>query len=172
MSLFCLVLLLLTVPAAWAQAQSKTQQITDNPQRDVLSRAEEPDRGLVEFDCSHCSAMTDLLFVAATEDCGNAGCNFYVFKKTQGKSYQYLTKIFLNHNGFQFLKTRHHGLNDILFYAHDSAAQGTLVRYEYDGKNYEERESEVISSSDFSSRITTPEPVVQVYLSKDLQRVR
>jgi hypothetical protein len=128
--------------------------------------------GSWKFDCSHCSAMTDLLFLAATEDCGNAGCDFYVLKKAQGESYQYLTKVFLNHNGFQFLKTKHHGLDDILFYAHVSAAQGTLVRYEFDGKSNQERESEVIPSSDFSSRIATPEDVVQIYLSKDLESVR
>lgn len=172
MNLLCMMLLLLTVPAAWAQAQLKTQQMTDNPQRDVLSRAEEPDRGLVEFDCSHCSAMTDLLFVAATENCGNAGCDFYIFKKAQGKSYQYLPNLFLDCGGFQFLKTKHHGLNDILSYSHLSAAEGTLVRQEFDGKNYQTRENKVIPGSDFSSRITTPEPCIYIYLSKDLKKIQ
>jgi hypothetical protein len=172
MNLFCLMLLLLAVPAVWAQAESKTQQMTDSPQRDVLARAEEPDRGLVEFDCSHCSAMTDLLFVAATEDCGNAGCDFYIFKKAQGKSYLYLTNLFLDCGGFQFLKTKHHGLNDMLSYSHLSAAEGTLLREEFDGKNYQTRESKVIPSSDFSSKISTPEPCAYIYLSRDLKKTQ
>jgi hypothetical protein len=172
MNFFSLMLLLLTVPARGPQTPSKAPKMTETPEHDVLARAEEPDRGLIEFDCSHCSAMTDLLFVAATENCGNAGCDFYVFKKAQGKSYEFLTKVFLNHGGFQFLKTKHHGLNDILSYSHLSAAEGTLVRDEFDGTNYQERESEVIPSSDFSSRITTPEPVDQICLSKDLKKTR
>jgi hypothetical protein len=163
---FCFILLLLTV-----SVRAKAGEITDNPERYALSHAERTDEGIVEFDCSRCSAMTDLLFIAATDECGNAGCHFYVFKKAQGTSYKYLTNVFLDRGGFQFLKTKHHGLNDILFYSHLSAAEGTLGRYEFDGKNYQERTSEVIPSSDFNSRIT-PEPVIQVALSKDLKRIR
>jgi hypothetical protein len=171
MNPFYLILLLLTVSVTQDQTPAKAGETTGNPERYVLSHAELPDEGIVEFDCSRCSAMTDLLFVAATEECGNSGCPFYIFKKMQGTSYKYLTNLFLDRGGFQFLKTKHHGLNDILSYSHLSAAEGTLGWYEFDGNNYQERESKVIPSSDFNSRIT-PEPVVQIALSKDLKRIR
>ncbi|MFZ1974512.1 MAG: hypothetical protein WAU89_16830 [Candidatus Acidiferrales bacterium] len=171
LNFFSLILLLFVVSASGTQAPLKASRMTETPERDVLARAQEPDRGLVEFDCSGCSAMTDLLFVAPTDACGNAGCDFYVFKKAQGRSYLYLTNLFLDCGGFQFLNTKHHGLNDILSYSHLSAAEGTLVREEFDGKNYQTRESKVIPGSDFSSRITTPEPCIYIYLSKDLKKI-
>jgi hypothetical protein len=83
MNLICLVLSLVVGAGAGAQTQPKPQQITDSPQRDVLSRAGEPDQGLVQFDCSRCSAMTDLLFIASRDSCGNAGCNYFIFTRLQ-----------------------------------------------------------------------------------------
>lgn len=153
-------------------AESGDIENVDGPLRYVLSHADETGEGFVAFDCSRCSAMKDLLFVAATQECGNAGCNFYVFKKTNEASYGYLTNIFLHDGAFQFLKTVHHGMNDILFYHHMSAFEGDLDRYEFDGKDYQEvREGETIPSGEFFSRIV-PETVNQIYFSKDMKRIR
>ncbi len=153
-------------------AESGDIENVDGPLRYVLSHADETGEGFVAFDCSRCSAMKDLLFVAATPECGNAGCDFYVFKKTKEASYGYVTNVFLNHGGFQFLKTVHHGMNDILFYHHMSAFEGVLGRYEFDGKDYQlVGEGETIASGDFFSRIV-PETVNQIYFSKDMKRIR
>jgi hypothetical protein len=167
MNLVAAILLLLLFRGTPAQTLVKAGEITDNPQRLVLSRTDSPDQGIAQFDCSHCSAMNDLFFVAVASECGNAGCSFYVFQKIDGKSYKYVTNIFLNHGAFQFLKTMHHGRNDIVFYHHMSAFEGELGRYEFDGKDsLEVGETETIKNSDFKSRIT-PEPVVQIYRSKE-----
>jgi hypothetical protein len=116
---------------------------------------------LFQFDCTGCSAMQDLLFVAASQDCGNAGCNFYVFRNLGSSSYEYLTAVFLDHGAFAFLKTKHHGLNDILSYHRWSATDGSLYRLEFDGTNYRE-----IGTPDRRSRFT-PESVNQTSLSPD-----
>lgn len=158
--------------AQCAGAESGDIENVDGPLRYVLSHADETGEGFVAFDCSHCSVMKDLLFVAATQECGNAGCTFYVFKKTKEASYGYLTNIFLHGGAFQFLKTEHHGMNDILFYHHMSAFGGDLGRYEFDGKDYQEvGEGETIPSGEFFSRIV-PETVNQIYFTKDMERIR
>ena len=164
-----MVLMLLIAPGAWAQARSSAQRMTATPEHDVLARADEPEQGLVEFDCSKCSAMTDLLFVAARETCGNAGCDYYIFRKSQNNSYEYLTTTFMN-SGFQFLKTKHHGMNDMLSCFHVDASECSLIRYEFDGTTYQERSREPIASSELYSRMPAPENVAQVYLSKDLKK--
>ena len=38
--------------------------------------------------------------------------------------------------GFEILKTSHNGINDILAYIKSNVAEGSLVRYEHDGKTY------------------------------------
>jgi len=149
-----------------AQKPSTAGDITDNPERYVLSHAENGATrlGLREFDCSGCSAMKNLLFVTPALDCGTAGCNFYVLKKTGEKSYEYLTTVFLAEGGFQFLETKHNGLNDILSYGHASAVEGSLNRYEFDGKDYRVVQSEMIKAADFESHIS-PERVRSTYRS-------
>jgi hypothetical protein len=152
-----------------AQKPATAGEKTSDPQRFVLAHAG-GDAGIAQFDCSQCSAMNDLLFIGSRESCGNAGCEYYIFKKTDAKSYTFVTTIFLHRVGFQFLKTKHHGFNDILSYHHMSASEGELAHFEFDGKQYEEGESEIIQSSEFDSRIK-PEKVEEIYFSKDLERV-
>ena len=68
-------LVLFINPALQASTSPIQGEQIGNPQKYVLSHAEFPEKGLVQFDCSHCSTMKDTLFVAATQECGNAGCN-------------------------------------------------------------------------------------------------
>lgn len=150
--------------------EPKIGEKTDNPQKYVLAHAEFPEQGLAQFDCAHCSAMKDLLFVAATEECGNISCNFYVFRKV-GNSYEYLTNVGASHGSFQFLQTKHHGMNDILNYHHMSAFEGILSKEEFDGKDYRfAGKGKTIKSADFAKYIN-PEPVEQIYFSKDLKQI-
>jgi hypothetical protein len=94
MNLVAAILLLLLFRGTPAQTLVKAGEITDNPQRLVLSHTESPDQGIARFDCSHCSAMNDLFFVAVTSECGNAGCSFYVFQRIDGKSYKLCYEYF------------------------------------------------------------------------------
>jgi hypothetical protein len=73
-------------------------------------------------------------------------------------------------SGFQFLKTKHHGMNDMLDCFHVNAGECKLARLEFDGKNYQARDGEAIDSSTLSSRIPAPENVALTYLSKDLEK--
>jgi hypothetical protein len=171
MKLLCAISLFLFTysPGILAAAQTapKPGDVTDNPQQYVLSRANSPERGLSQFDCSQCSAMKDLLFVAPVETCGNAGCDFYVFRKSPGKSYEYLTEVQLQRGGFQFLETTHNGLNDILIYHHMSAEEGQLLHMEFDGQNYQfAGVSETVESAEYASRIN-PEVVQQLFYSAE-----
>jgi hypothetical protein len=159
---------------AWNIAYAATPKIgdvTDSPQKYVLAHAEFPEDGLTQFDCGACSTMKDSLFIAATRECGNAGCSFYIFKKEKGLSYIYLTTIFLSSGGFQFLKTSHHGYPDILTYHHMSAAEGTLSTFEFNGKEYLSKDQGRTIKSSESGSYVKAEPVKQEYFTKDLKKV-
>jgi hypothetical protein len=135
---------------------------TGNARQYVLSHSDFPEGGITQFDCSKCSAMTNLIFVAPTKECGNAGCGFFIFKE-QNKSYEFVTIHFLHPGAFQFLKSKHLGMNDLLFYNHMSAMEGTLTTFEFDGKNYQQvGKSEAIKSADLDRRLK-PEPVKPAY---------
>ena len=45
--------------------------------------------------------------------------------------------ILLQEGNFEVLKKTHHGLSDILFYQKRSEEESLLVRYEFDGSNYQ-----------------------------------
>lgn len=153
-----------------AMTTPKQGDQTKNPQEYVLSHSEFPEDGIVQFDCAKCSSMTNALFIAATKECGNAGCNLFFFKEKQG-SYEYVTNVFLNHGGFQFLSREHNGYPDILTYHHLSAEEGTLSKMQFDGKQYVKvGDAKKIKGSEFDKYLK-PEPVKQVYFSKDLKKV-
>jgi hypothetical protein len=159
---------ILSISLALAYLPGKVGERTNNPQKFVLSHARSPKQGITLFDCAKCTAMSDFLFISPTQECGNAGCPYFLFKKN-GNKFEYVTTIFIAAGGFQFLKSQHHGLNDILSYGHMSAFEGTLVREEFDGKKYRQvGPVETIKSEDFKTKIT-PEPVKREYLSKDLK---
>ena len=166
MKLACMVMALLLAPGVWAQQNAR--RMTDTPERDVLVRASDPEQGLVEFDCSKCSAMTDLLFVAARETCGNAGCEYYIFRKAEGKSYEYLTTTFMSVD-FEFLKTKHHGMNDMLLCVHIDAGLCELRRSEFDGNKYQSHAVEEYDHLVENSGAVDSENVVQRYLNKNLK---
>jgi hypothetical protein len=168
MKLFAAVSIFLIFNLFASGQTRRNDRVTQTPQRDVLARAEYPDQGLVQFDCEKCSAMTDLLFIAARESCGNAGCTYFVFKKKQVGSFEYLTTAFMN-PGFVFLKTKHHGMNDMLSCFHINAGECALVRSEFDGKFYRDRARVDIDNSQVDSRMPDRENVTPIYLNKDLQ---
>jgi hypothetical protein len=166
----CLVLAAFTAINLHAQVAAIPGEKTDNPQKYVLAHSEIPDKGLTQFDCKKCSSMTDLLFVAATSECGNAACDYFAFRK-KGSEYEYITTLSTQANGFQFLKTKHHGMSDILDYHHMSAGQGLLSTLKFDGKNYMSADKgRTISSSEFE-KFVKPEPVERIYFSKDLKKI-
>lgn len=70
--------------------------------------------------------------------CGNAGCCYYVFVRTDSKSYSYKGTVHLHSNGFEILRTSHNGMNDLLAYWRLGADGGYIVRYEHDGSIYKE----------------------------------
>jgi len=146
----------------------KLGEKTENPQKYVLSHVEFFDRGLTQFDCGHCSAMKDFLFVASTNSCGTGGCEFFVFRKT-GPTFEFLTSVFLNSSAFQILKSVHKGLPNIKTYFHQSAFDGKVVVFQYDGKNYQKiGKSKFIKSSELYN-ILRVESVKVVLMSKDLK---
>jgi len=69
--------------------------------------------------------------------CGNGGCQYYCFENIEGQKFRFIGLLFIQHGGFEVLKTKHHGFNDILSYSHSSAGSGSLTRYEFDGEQYQ-----------------------------------
>ena len=151
-------------------SEFKTSPKTDDPRKYVLLHSETPDSNLSQFDCRRCSSMKDLVFVTTWKGCGTAGCNYFIFKKTRN-SFKFVTRAFLHPGAFEFLKSKHHGLHDVIFYHHMSAEDGTLENMEYDGKNYLVIKSEKIKGTEFGSRIPKPEIVDVVSFSKDLKKI-
>jgi hypothetical protein len=167
---FPLTCLLFCLPAG-ADQSPKFGEVTDDPQRFVLSHSEFPEEGLTQFDCHSCSTMKDLLFIAATQECGNAGCGYFIFKKSDVSAYSYVANVFLSPGGFQFLSSSHNGFADIRFYHHMSAFEGTLTSMQFNGANYEAVGApKTIKSSEFNKYVQ-PEPVKAVRFSRDLEEV-
>ena len=71
-----------------------------------------------------------------TTDCGSAGCTYFCFVTLSSTEYAFAGSIFLHRLGFEVLQTQHNGLSDILSYSRISAAEGSLVRYEFNGEEY------------------------------------
>ena len=84
-------------------------------------------------------------FVGVT--CGTGGCEYHCFLRHSGENYAYIGNLLLNKDGFEILKTKHNGINDILAYWHLSGSEGELIRFEYDGHNFK-RKSTIKGSSE------------------------
>jgi len=69
--------------------------------------------------------------------CGNGGCQYYCFENIEGQKFRLIGLLFIQRGGFEVLKAKHHGFNDILNYSHSSAGSGSLTRYEFDGQQYQ-----------------------------------
>ena len=136
-----------------AAQKAKFGDVVSDPKKHVLARTDNPEQGIRQFECNQCSAMKGVIFIAPNADCGNAGCNYSLYKKENG-SYKFLTTVFLHPMSFQFLKTSHHGLNDIISYHHLSADEGSIATYVFDGTEYKAMEkARMIKSSDFEKYI-------------------
>lgn len=153
---------------AWSTPKAGDR--TDNPQKYVLSHTEDATQGLTQFDCTKCSFMRDLVFISSTTECGNSGCNYFVFRK-KGEDYEYVTPVFLHPDSFQFLKSAHHGLNDFISYSRLSAFEGSLATYQFDGKEYK-RSGKVqnIKAQDVEKYFKA-EHAQRIWYSKDLKRI-
>lgn len=68
--------------------------------------------------------------------CGNGGCVYYCFQNMSNHKYKFINTIFINRGGFEVLKTKRNGFNDILCYLHSNVSEGTLARYEFNGEEY------------------------------------
>lgn len=159
----------LALKASAKTSVAKAGDKTEEPQKYVLDHTEFPEQGLRQFDCSQCAVMKDVVFISPASDCGNAGCNYFLFKK-EGASFIYKTTIFLHASGFQFLKSSHEGLNDFISYARVSAFEGEIATHVFDGREYKlAGKAQTIKSEDFDKHIK-PEPVKQVSYSKDLKK--
>jgi hypothetical protein len=82
--------------------------------------------------------------------CGNGGCEYYCFKNLDNQKYKFIDAIFIHHNGFEVLKTRHRDFYDILNYCHSNASEGIVSRYEFDGFGYKTKESVKVESDFFN----------------------
>lgn len=79
---------------------------------------------------------TDDRLIAAGA-CGNAGCTYFCFIKLSEDQYRYIGTVFLHRLGFEVLKTKHNGMSDLLSYSRRNAAEGSLLRHEFNGSEYE-----------------------------------
>jgi hypothetical protein len=89
--------------------------------------------------------------------CGNGGCQYYCFENMDNQKFTFVGSLFIQRGGFEVLKTKHHGFNDILNYSHSSAKSGSLTRYEFNGQQYEVKSClREVSSSFFELLRPTP----------------
>ena len=79
---------------------------------------------------------TDDRLIAAGS-CGNAGCTYFCFVKLSQDQYRYIGTVFLHRLGFEVLKTKHNGMSDLLSYSRLNASEGSLLRHEFNGSEYE-----------------------------------
>lgn len=126
----------------------------DNPQQFVVEQTKATYNtnleSLTEFDCTteDCKIfIPNILFIAPKSSCGNAGCEYYIFKYTISakkngsnnlKQYYFVTNFFMHSKGFSFLKSSHNNMNDIEIYLRNGASNGEYITYIFDGKNYKE----------------------------------
>lgn len=97
--------------------------------------------------------------------CGNGGCQYYCFENMDNRKFSFVGSLFIQRGGFEVLKAKHHGFNDILNYSHSSAGSGILTRYEFDGQQYQAKIClKEVSSSFFE--LLRPTPVKQGGQSK------
>jgi hypothetical protein len=89
--------------------------------------------------------------------CGNGGCQYYCFENMGNQKFRFAGSLFIQRGGFEVLKAKHHGFNDILNYSHSSAGTGTLTRYEFNGQQYQAKIClKEVSSSFFELLRPTP----------------
>jgi len=97
--------------------------------------------------------------------CGNGGCQYYCFENMGNQKFRSIGSLFIQRGGFEVLKTKHHGFNDILNYSHSSAKSGSLTRYEFDGRQYQAKTClKEVSSSFF--QLLRPTPIKESAYSK------
>lgn len=82
--------------------------------------------------------------------CGTGGCVYYCFLRNLTNSYNFIGTLSIHRLGFEILKTKHFGLNDILSYWHMNAGEGVLSRIEYNGNEYKLKYHTTVSSELFN----------------------
>ncbi len=170
MKMFSVISILCFALISQAKVHVRFGDVTDNPQNYVLTHSQNPSKGLTQFDCSTCTSMKDLVFIAPTSECGTNGCFFYVFKPSL-KSYKLETAVFLRTNAFQLLPSKTNGWNDFLFYQTLNSTDGLVVKNQFNGKKYVGiGKAQKIKNAELKKYLT-PEAVTKVYFDKNLKKI-
>jgi uncharacterized protein YecT (DUF1311 family) len=81
--------------------------------------------------------------------CGNGGCEYHYFMNLGNNKYKYLGVFDLHRMGFEILKAKHNGFNDIWGYWHGGGGIGYLTRYEFNGQEYSKKASVEVNENVF-----------------------